>query len=133
MQLCNLAPRRAAPAPDLALGTKKTLTRMRRAERCLVVKVSADYVRVSITRGIGHEEAGEELLEFMRCVLPPQRSAHNMALFRIPPLFWVKSLKRGLPPVKCGPSRALSSGAWHNAEMHTGWQLVRRSVFCDGA
>ena len=38
-----------------------------RADQALIVKVSADYVRVSITRGISHEEAGEELLDFMRC------------------------------------------------------------------
>ncbi len=41
----------------------------RRADRALVVKVSADYVRVQIAHGIAHEDAGEELLELMRAVL----------------------------------------------------------------
>lgn len=40
-----------------------------RADKAQVVKVSADYVRVQITHGIAHENAGEELLEFMRAVL----------------------------------------------------------------
>ena len=42
------------------------------------MRISADYVRVSITHGISHEDAGEELLEFMRCVARSAASRHHL-------------------------------------------------------
>ena len=40
---------------------------VRRADSAQLMRISADYVRVSIAHGISHEDAGQELLEFMRC------------------------------------------------------------------
>ena len=52
-----------------------------RADRAQLMKISADYVRMSITHGISHEDAGEELLEFMRC-------AWRGLGLRVSPLFY---------------------------------------------
>ena len=40
-----------------------------RADKAQIMKISADNVRLSITHGISHEDASEELLEFVRGIL----------------------------------------------------------------
>ena len=53
---------------------------MRRADRAQLMRISADYVRVSIAHGISHEDAGKELLEFMRCARTAQGRAREGAM-----------------------------------------------------
>ena len=40
-----------------------------RADKAEIMKISADNVRLSIIHGVSHEDANEELLEFVRGIL----------------------------------------------------------------
>lgn len=42
---------------------------MHRADKALLLKVTADYVRLQITAAISNPEANEELVQFLRGVL----------------------------------------------------------------
>ena len=66
---------------QIAWAKSMVSMRLRRADRAQIIKVSADHVRVSITHGISHEDAGGELLEYMRCAV--SRNSHCSLFWRI--------------------------------------------------
>ena len=53
----------------MSLGKALEVSAVRRADKAQIMKISADNVRLSITHGISHEDASEELLEFVRGIL----------------------------------------------------------------
>ncbi|KAK9808911.1 hypothetical protein WJX72_006244 [[Myrmecia] bisecta] len=64
----------ATPVPPCILGVQPNIMQIAlevddRADNPQLIKISADYVRIQISSAISHDDANEEILEFMRSML----------------------------------------------------------------